>query len=188
MRILITILTFSLLTAFQSGLDGTILDFARNQSEFEVINTFKNGYFVNSIQNNYLHDQKFEIAIKAKKSHSNKNSYGESVYSQIQMWQFHFETKEKSEQIIDSLLNCFPYDCAKIKRGIEQGIKITPSIWIFADNNIYIARIACEQVDNKWTKFKNEFAATFADNDSEIIVTDCGKLTWTTKEQLKTAP
>ncbi len=67
-------------------------------------------------------------------------------------------------------------------------IKITPSIWIFTDQSIFIARTACEQVDKKWTNFKSEFADTFAAKDSEIIVTECGKLTWTTKEKLKNAP
>ncbi|ARN71169.1 hypothetical protein BST91_05645 [Nonlabens tegetincola] len=187
MRILITILTFSLLTAFQDGQEKTILNFANYQTEFEIIKTFKTGYFVNSLENQQLHDQIFEIAIKAKKSHSNKNSYDKTVYTRIQMWQFDFETKEKRNQATDSLLNCFPNDCAKIKRQIEKGIKITPSIWIFTDKTIYIAKTACEQVDEKWTEFKREFSESLADNYSDIIVTECGKLTWTTKEKIKNA-
>ncbi len=188
MRILITILTFSLLTAFQNGQKKTILNFASDQTQFEIIQTFKTGVFVNSFANEMLHNRKLEIAIKAKKSHSNRNSYDKTVYTRIQMWQFDFETKDKREQATDSLLNCFPNDCAKIKRQINQGIKITPSIWIFTDKTIYIAQTACEQVDEKWTDFKSGFSETFADKDSDIIVTECGKLTWTTKEKIKNAP
>ena len=188
MRTLIIILTFSLLTAFQNGQEKTILNFASNQTDFEIIQTFKTGHFVNSIENHQLHNQKFEIAIKAKKSHSNKKSYDKTVYTRIQMWQFDFDTKEKRKQATDSLLNCFPNDCEKIKIQVDQGIKITPSIWVFTDKTIYIAQTACEQVDKKWSEFKSEFSNTFADNDSEIIVTECGKMTWTTKEKLKNAP
>ena len=150
--------------------------------------TFKTGYFVNSIENHQFHDRKLEIAINDKESHSNKNSYGKTVYTRIQMWQFDFDTNEKRKQASDSLLNCFPNDCAKVKRQVDQGIKITPSIWVFTDKSIFIAQTACEQVDKKWTEFKSEFADEFADNESEIIVTECGKLTWTTKEKIKTVP
>lgn len=176
------------MSTFQSEQEKTILNFVSTQNDFEVIQTFKTGAFVNSFANHMLHDRKLEIAIKAKKSHSNKNSYDKSVYTRIQIWQFDFETNEKREQATDSLLNCFPNDCAKVKRQIDQGIKITPSIWVFTDKTIYIAQTACEQVDEKWTEFKKEFTDTFAYNDSEIIVTECGNLTWTTKEKIKNAP
>ncbi len=121
-------------------------------------------------------------------SHSNKNSYNKTVYTRIQMWQFDFETKEKCKQAIDSLFNCFPNNCAKIKRQVDQGVKITPSIWIFTDKKIVIAKTACEQVDQKWTEFKKEFVEYFANNETEIIVTECGKLIWTTKDKIITTP
>jgi len=187
-RTLITILIFSFLTAFQDRQEKTILNFAKDQTDFEIIQTIKSGAFVNSFANEMLHDRKWDIALKAKKSHSNKNSYDKTVYTRIQMWQFDFETKEKRKQANDLLLNCFPNDCAKIKKHTDQGIKITPSIWIFTDKSIYIAQTACEQVDHKWNEFKREFSDTFADKESEIIVTECGKLTWTTKEKIKNAP
>ncbi|MFT7234064.1 MAG: hypothetical protein ACI8TA_003293 [Cyclobacteriaceae bacterium] len=181
-------LTIVFLLAFQSGPESTILNFTSTQTNFEIIQTFKSGAFVNSFANEMLHDRKLEIAIKAKNPHSNKNSYDKTVYTRIQMWQFDFETKEKCKQATDSLLRCFPSDCAKIKRQIDRGLKITPSIWILTDDKIFIARTACEQVDKKWTDFKREFVAKFADRESEIIVTQCGKLTWTTKEIIKNTP
>lgn len=179
---------FILLTAFQGGQEQTILSFASTQNDFEVIQTFKTGAFVNTLSNLKLHDRNLEIAIKAKKSHSNKNSYDKTVYTRIQIWQFDFETSGKRKQATDSLLNCFPNDCSKITSSTNQDIKITPSIWVFTDKTIYVAQTACEQVDEKWTEFKSEFADTFAVIDSEIIVTECGKLTWTTKEKLKKVP
>lgn len=188
MKILFTILTFSLLTALQIAEEKTILSFANDQTEFEIIQTFKTGAFVSSFTKEMLHERKLEIAIKAKKSHSNKNSYDKTVYTRIQMWQFDFDSKEKRIQATDSLLNCFPNDCAKIKRQTNQGLKITPSIWVFTDKTIYIARTACEQVDGKWNEFKIEFAETFASNRTDIIITECGKLSWTTKEKIKNAP
>ena len=185
MKTVITILTFVFLTAFQGRQELTIYNFANTQHDFKIIQNFKSKTFVNSISNLMLHDRELDVTIKAKKSHSNKNSYEKTVYTQIQMWQFDFETKEKLKQATDSLLNCFPNDCAKITRQIDQGVKITPSIWIFTNKTIYIAQTNCEQVDEKWNEFKCEFAEIFANNDSEIIVTDCGKLTWTTKEKIK---
>jgi len=189
MRTFIVILIFGLLTAFQVERDEDLGEFITTQlDDFEIIQTYKTEYFVNSIENYGFHNKKSEIAIKAKESHSNKNSYNKTVYTRIQMWQFDFETKEKCKQAIDSLFNCFPNDCAKIKRQVDQGIKITPSIWIFTDKKIVIANTACEQVDQKWTEFKKEFVEYFANNETEIIVTECGKLTWTTKEKIITTP
>lgn len=169
--------------------ERTIYNFVTSQlDKFEVLKTFKTGYFVNSIENYGFHTKKREIAIKAKESHSSKNSYNKTVYTLIQMWQFDFDTVEKCEQAIDSLLNCFPNDCVKIKRMFDQKINITPSIWIFRDNTIIIAETACEQVDQKWIDFKKDFAENFADDETEIIVTECGKLIWTSKERIKNAP
>lgn len=189
MRYVVIILTLGLLTSFNFGQKMTIIEFAQTQLDlFKIEQTFKTGYFVNSVENQNLHIKKSEIALKAIKLHSNKNSYDKKVYTRIQMWQFDFETNDKCKQVSDSLLNCFPNDCFKIKRQIDQGIKITPSIWIITDKTIYIAKTACEQVDEKWTNFKADFVESFADNDSEIIITECGKLTWTTKEKIKNAP
>ena len=82
MRILFIILTFSFLTAFQDGQGKTILNFANEQTDFETLPTFKTGYFVNSIENHELHNQKFEIAIKANNSHSNKKQLREDSLCQ----------------------------------------------------------------------------------------------------------
>ena len=189
MRYIVIILTFVFLTSFIVVKEKTITEFAKTQFDiFKIEQTFKTGYFVNSVENQNLHIQKSEIALKANINHSNKNSYNKPVYTRIQMWQFDYETNEKRNQATDSLLNCFPNDCFKIKRQIDQEIKITPSIWVISDKTIYIAITACEQVDDKWTKFIADFVESLAKNDSEIIITECGKLTWTTKEKIKNAP
>ena len=189
MRYITIILALGLLTSFNVGQKMTIIEFAQTQLDlFKIEQTFKTGYFVNSVENQNLHIKKNEIALKAINLHSNKNSYDKKVYTRIQMWQFDFETNDKCKQVSDSLLNCFPNDCFKIKKQIDQGIKITPSIWIITDKTIYVAKTACEQVDEKWTNFIADFVESFADNDSEIIITECGKLTWTTKDKIKNAP
>ena len=188
MRILITILTVGLLTAFQIS-DRTIEQFVQSQlNAYAIIQNDESQYFTYSLEKLNLHKEKKRVTIKANNTHSNKNSYNKTVYSRIHIWQFDFASKEKCGQAIDSLLNCFPNDCGKIKRNNDQGLKITPSIWILTDTKIYIAKTACEQVDEKWTDFKKKFTASFSDNETEIIVTECGKLTWTTKEKIKNAP
>jgi len=165
--------------------DITILDFAETQlDDFEIIKTSKKGYdFVWRIEKHQLHNNKIEITLKAKNSHSNQNSYNKTIYSRIQMWQFEFETTEKCKQTIDSLLNCFSDGCS-IKRQVNQTAKTTPSIWILDKKRIIIAETSCEHVDEKWNNFKRDFAKTFADVDTEIIVTECGYLTWKKKEEV----
>jgi hypothetical protein len=189
MRYIAIILIFRLLTSFNAGQKKTITEFAQTQLDrFKIEQTFKTGYFVNSIENQNLHIKKSEIALKSIALHSNKNSSDKKVYTRIQLWQFDFETNDKCKRATDSLLNCFPNDCFKIKGQIDQGIKITPSIWIITDKNIYVAKTACEQVDEKWTNFIKDFSESFADDDSEIIVAECGKLKWTTIDKMKNAP
>ncbi len=185
MNVLLTIVTFSLLTAIQYPQDKTVEDFARRQEGFEIIVSTEADYFVHSIDKLQLHSKKREVAIRAKAPHSNQNSYNRSVYAKIQMWQFDFPSKETGDQAVDSLLKCFPNDCAKVQRQKAAGIKVTPSIWVLTGRTIYLARIACEQVDEKWVKFRQDFAESFAETDSEIIVTECGRLVWTTKEKIK---
>ena len=176
MKIILFILTLNLFSAFQVTKETTIKDFVSTQHDFEVIQNSKKERFVNTLLNQKLHNEKYEVHLKAKRPHSNKNSYDKTVYTRIQIWQFKFETPEKRKQATDSLFTCFPFDCANIKSQVNQGIKITPSIWIFKDKAIYIANTNCEQVDEKWKNFKIAFSETFAENDSEIIVTECGKL------------
>ena len=189
MRKLPILIFVAFLDSITFGQSKTITDFSNTQRQrFDLIQTFKTGYFVNSVENHELHVRKIEKALKAKAAHSNKNSYGKSVFTRIQMWQFDFASSGKYNQVIDSLFKCFPYDCNRISEGEDKAIKIIPSIWIFAGNSIYIASTHCEQVDDKWRVFIKEFASEFAETDSKIILTECGKLTWTTKQKLKNAP
>lgn len=165
----------------------SIAKFVTSQfDQYELDESFKSDNFVNSIDNQNLHLSKNKISLKAIKPHKNRNSYDKTVC--IQMWQFYYENNEKCEQVIDSLMKCFPYDCAKIKYGIDQSIKVSPSIWIFTDREIFVAKISCKHVDEKWEIFKKDFANTFAEKDSKIIVTECEKLIWKTKEEIKNAP
>ena len=186
MKNLILIFILFFLTSFQGERRMSIAKFVTSHfDQYELDENFKSDNFVNSIDNQNLHVSKDNISLKAIKPHRNKNSYHKTVFTRIQMWQFYFENNENCKQVIDSLMKCFPYDCAKIKFGIDQSIKITPSIWIFADREIFVAKTSCEHVDEKWEAFKKDFAYTFAEEDSKIIVTECGKLKWTTKEEVK---
>lgn len=189
MKNLVIIIIFSFLTAFQVDQKEALGHFAKTQlTDFKIIQTLKTGYFVNSIENYGLHIKKTELAIKAKKPHSSKDSYNQNVYSFIQMWQFDFETKEKCKQVQDSLLSCFPNDCFKVQRQVDRVMKITPAIFIFNDKQIIIAQTLCEHVDQKWFDFKRKFAKAFAENNADLIVTECGKLTWKAKQDVITAP
>lgn len=69
---------------------------------------------------------------------------------------------------------------------MNRRVKITRSIWIY--NTIYIAKTNCEQVNEKRVNFISEFADVFANADSDIILTECGKLFWKTKEEIGGSP
>lgn len=140
--------------------------------------------FTHSIDDKNLFSSKSHFLIKAKNSHSNKASYNLTVYTRINLWKYDFETKEKCKQAQDSLLNSFPNHGAPIKRNVNISYKITPSIFIFNEKSICIAKTNCEQVDEKWPVFLKEFSNAFSDKDAEIIKAECGKITWVKKEQL----
>jgi len=178
----------SLLVVFVLVPRETIEDFATDQTDYEVIDSLAQSPFVGSIYQRQLHQKMFETAIQAKDLGPRAAGSDKPAFAGIRMWQFDFETSEKREEATDSLLRCFPEDCARIERQIDQALRIAPSIWVFTDRNIYVAQTGCQPDDEKWTIFKREFADTFADKDSDIIVTDCSQLTWTTKEQLLTQP
>lgn len=189
MKNIFFISTFLLLTSFQGERRMSIAKFVTSQfDQYELEESYMSDNFVKSIEKQNLHLYSDRILLKAKESHKNKNSYDKPVFTRIQLWQFYFENKEKCNQAIDSLLKCFPNDCAEIEKGKNQSIKVTPSIWVFCDSEIYVARTSCEHVDEKWKAFKKDFAFTFAEENSKIIVTECGKLKWTTKEEIKNAP
>ncbi len=184
MKSLVLILTSCFLIVSGKG-EKTIEQFTQTQlNTYHKIKPDQSQYFTSPLEQFKLHNKKTHLTLKEKTSHSNKNSYNKTVYTRINIWQFDFTSEEKCEQAIDSLLTCFPNDCAKIQKQVDQNLKITPSIWIMADQNIYIAKIACEHADEKWIKFKRDFAATFADDKNHIILTECGKLIWTTKEKI----
>lgn len=174
--------------AYKTKDNVKLVDFASILFRYDIVDSSKSDRFVLSIERSDLFSYSNSISLKAKKPHSNSNSYDKTVYSRIKLWDYDFDSKEKCKQAIDYLLDCFPNDCARIEKNKDQGIKVTPSIWILNDKKIYVAKTACEHVDYKWTDFMTKFVETFADSDSEIIVTECGKLTWKTKEQIKNAP
>lgn len=185
MKFFVIILTLGLASFLQMNQEQTIMGFSEAKlPDYTVDKAFKGGKWYNWVEKYNLHEQKIEIGLKAKQPHSNANSYNLTVYSRIQISQFDFATKDRCGQVIDALLNCFPYNCAKLTKNKDQGIKITQSIWILTEKHIYIAQTACEQVDEKWIRFRKDFVEAFADVETEIIVTECGNLTWMTKEKI----
>ncbi|WP_196887975.1 hypothetical protein [Aureivirga sp. CE67] len=117
-----------------------------------------------------------KLSLKAKKSH--KNIYGQTTYSRINIEKYDFENEELCKQAKDILINCFPRSCSKIKKGEEIGIKIVPSIFLLGKKSIIVAKIPCEQVDEKWENFKNTLIETYKEPKTEIIVSKCGKVIW----------
>lgn len=175
--------------AFQETEKRDLDRFVKSQViDYRVVRTDGSSDFTISVDRQELHSRRRETLLKAKTPHANRNSHHRTVYARIRLYTFDFRTKPQCRQATDSLLQCFPYDCAAITRNKEQPIKVTPSVTILNQNSICIAVIACEQVDKKWERFKWDFVQAFAGNDSEIILTECGKLTWTKKSSIKNVP
>lgn len=155
------------------------MNFAKSHStNFKIIETDSSQTFAYSIEKTNLFSSKNQITLKAIKAHVNEASYNLKVYSKINLWEFQFESTEKCNQTIDSLLNSFPNMGAPIKRNVNISYKITPSVFIFNEKSIYIAKTNCEHVDTNWENFNQDFIKTFAISNSQIIKAECGKLEW----------
>tara|TARA_X000000368_G_C22756508_1_gene590734 strand:- start:57 stop:653 length:597 start_codon:yes stop_codon:yes gene_type:complete len=124
------------------------------------------------------------LELKSNITHSNKNSYNQKRNQRIQVYSFAFERSENCDSAFLSLLECFPNHCIKIKEGQDVSHKITPSIFIINDTNIICVRTNCEDVNQKWMEIIQKTSDQFANSKSKIILTKCGKLTWTTKEKI----
>ena len=170
--------------SFNYQVEKSLLVFARQQTDFNVIENEIEANFINSVEDQKLHSKITFLLLKAKQTHSNSQSFHKSVYARIQIWQIDFENEEKCSKAIMGLKKCFPNDCGKIIDQNSKPMKINPSIWIFTPTTIYVASIPCAQVDEKWTKFKKHFAVYFAFDNSEIIVSKCGGIEFTTKDKL----
>jgi|GEM_PF-5652488 len=179
------LLAISILFSVQASDPGTLDKFAKTQSGFYNIDTNpKVKLLATAIGNYQLHSLKSELALKSKKEHSATDSEGRTLYSRINICKYDFETEEKCLQAQDSLLNNFPGDPGTVKRGVDQGQKITPSIIVFGSKSIVIAITACESADQKWTVFKKDLVKAFAGETDQIIVADCGKLYWSDKAKI----
>ncbi|MBO6516807.1 MAG: hypothetical protein JJ975_09675 [Bacteroidia bacterium] len=178
-----TVLFFSALLMAFSQPDEPLDSFVKTQLEtYEVIAPTTSFNVTYALERYQLHREKTSAALKSLNSHSNENSYNLTVYSRIYLWQFDFSSNERCSQAIDSLMNCFPIDCTPIEKYENTPMKTPPSIWVLNKNSIYIAQTACEQVDSNWVTFKHEFVERLATDQAPVIVTDCGRLSWTTKE------
>lgn len=124
------------------------------------------------------------LELKSNITHSNKNSYNKKRNQRIQVYSFAFERSENCDSAFLSLLECFPNHCIKIKEGQDVSHKITPSIFIINDTNIICVRTNCEDVNKKWMEIIQKTSDQFANSKSKIILTKCGKLTWTTKKKI----
>ena len=88
----------------------------------------------------------------------------------------------------EQLLKCFPTSCIQLDIGQDKPGKFTPSIVIINNNEIYIVRTHCEDETISWEEIRLKAIEYFANENSILIHTECGKLTWTTKEKTSRNP
>ena len=124
------------------------------------------------------------VELKAKKTHSNRNSRFLDRNQMVGFYAFEYANKKACKQSVDSLLKCFPNFCVTIENGTPAEGQFTPSVYIINNKEIYCIETYCEDVNEQWEEMKKKFIDTFATNASILIVTSCGKLEWTSKEKL----
>ena len=124
------------------------------------------------------------VELKSKVVHSNKNSRFVERNQLIGFYAFEYPNKKVCKLSVDLLLQCFPNFCVAVERGKPINDKITPSVYIINDKTVYCIETFCEDVNEQWKEVLKKFVDTFADNSSMIILTECGKLEWTTKGKL----
>ena len=95
-----------------------------------------------------------------------------------------YNNKTTCDSAFNKFLKCFPNACIKVEKGQDKRHKITPSIYIVNETHIICVRTGCEEVNEKWNEAVLKAVKTFATKKSTIIWTECGKLTWTTKEKI----
>lgn len=124
------------------------------------------------------------VELKSKTTHSDKASRFQERNQTIGFYSFEFLSKKSAKQAVDSLLQCFPNFCTQVPRYHEADGQFTPSIYIINDKTIHVIEIACEDENEKWHSVLIDFVNTFALPGSEIILSTCGKLEWTNKQNL----
>jgi hypothetical protein len=132
---------------------------------------------------NYLSAKKFRL--DAKKTHSSKNSYGIEVRQRIQAYHIEYKDSLSCRKSVDSLLNCFPGDSCKIKRGQNSGCKVTNRFYIFNKTSVTIAIISCEAYNQNWKRFQIDLVNHFGSSNSELLDANCGPIKWTSLVALK---
>lgn len=122
--------------------------------------------------------------LKAKQTHATKISRFQERNQTIGFYAFEYPNKKVCKLAVDSLLQCFPNFCIAVERGKPVNDQITPSVYIINDKTVYCLETFCEDVNEQWEAIVKKFVTTFASNSSTIILTECGKLEWTTKDKL----
>lgn len=124
------------------------------------------------------------VELKAKVTHATKISRFQERNQMIGFYAFEYPNKKVCKLSVDSLLQCFPNFCIAVERGKQVTDQITPSVFIINDKTVYCLETFCEDVNEQWQDILTTFVKTFASNSSTIIITECGKLEWTTKDKL----
>ncbi len=124
------------------------------------------------------------VELKAKQTHSSKISRFQERNQRIGFYAFEYPNKKVCQLAVDSLLQCFPNFCIAVERGKPANGQITPSVYIINDKTVYCMETFCEDVNDQWQEMIKKFVSTFAAKGSTIILAECGKLEWTTKDKL----
>lgn len=147
----------------------------------DFINNYSDKYFIEKSHSNIAHTlinkteylEYYKCRLKQKKSF--KNQYNQVAFQIIDCFIFEYESKTKCNTAIDSLFNCFPFECQKLpKEKYIKALKSPPSIFILNDKHIIIATIPCEQEGPDWDDFKTEMINNFTTSNSKVVSIGCG--------------
>jgi len=168
-------------TFFYFKTNENIVDFAQKQNKnYDIVKTNKKSDYTSLIDKQKLHFDKKEILLKAKHTKAQTSNIGMGIYTKVNLWQYSFENQQKRRTIQDSILACLPPKCNKTPNSKKQ-TDLDPSIFIFCDTILYIAKTSCDQANNDWKMLNKNLVETFVQKGDSILVSDCKNFMWKLK-------
>jgi hypothetical protein len=186
MKLFVTLfiaLTFNFCTAQTNTLSEKFIEGTTDQYTQEELNESTQYYrLLQPLRKTATYTK--AVGLRSKTMHANKNSRFQERNQMIGFYAFEYPNKKVCKLSVDSILMCFPNFCVVIERSKASTDQIAPSVYILNDKTVYCIETACEDVTEQWDETLKKFVDTFADNNSTIILSECGKLEWTSKAKI----
>jgi len=165
-RKLVEVTSDSEILAFSNWMEKNFVKTELDKKEF----SYRKLHKLRSVANKVV-EQNFKARVPF------KNKYDQTRNQRITMSIFQFSSSANQKVGLETLLNCFPNDCLKVKVGEDVYTKTTPALYIINHLEILTIAISCEDENDDWDEIKSRFKL-FRIKDSKIIDAGCGNIKW----------